>query len=457
MVNSGTQNALTFIDDEFPAGLGECRLVSELADVSCEGGRRLRGFVNVPANGRVEVVFRGTVAAEANNGTVIQNRVVLTAGNQRVERLSDALTVQAGPDLSRLTKSAIGVVDGVAVPGQTFTYRISVTNSGNQAARNVRIVDPLPTRFAAVNPADGGRFDAIANTVSWDIAELAPGAAAVVSFEVTLSDAVANGTEISNQAEVSVDGARILSDDPSTDVSDDPTRVVVRSQPLLVVTQRASLIFAQPRDTIVYDIVIRNEGTDAAERVRVDGQLPNALFRSIVAVNGAVDNGALNWTFETVPALARIEVGQSVALRARGRLNSVVDNGTRIESQMRVNAGFGDVLSDDPRTAEVNDPTVVTIRSTPIYALSKTVNDLNGGSPQAGDRVRYTLTLVNEGNSAGTNVIVRDPCRPGSWMLSYSMAVKLWARKYRGPAATALRSMQTPSLTGLRRRFDVTC
>ena len=152
--------------------------------------------------------------------------------------------------------------------------------------------------------------------MSWDIAELAPNSAAVVSFEVTLSDAVANGAGhfepsgdqlrgCAYSVRRSVDGRRV------------PTQLELlyarshswwsRSAP--------SLIFAQPRDTIVYDIIIRNEGTDVAERVRVDGQLPKRAVSEHCGGGWRRRGGALSWRFDSVPEAGRIEVGQSVALR----------------------------------------------------------------------------------------------------------------------------------------------
>ena len=116
------------------------------------------------------------------------------------------------------------------------------------------------------------------------------------------------------------------------------------------------------------------------------------------------------------------------------------------------------MLSDDPRTAEPNDPTVVTVRSAPIYALSKSVSDLGGGSPQAGDRVRYTLALVNQGNSAGTNVTVRDPLPPELVDVIALDGGVVVGQQISWPSRDRLEeSAQSRSPTSSKRRFGGTC
>ncbi|EYF00447.1 isopeptide-forming domain-containing fimbrial protein [Chondromyces apiculatus] len=130
------------------------------------------------------------------------------------------------PDLSTSTKSVMDVNGGGVAPGDVLEYTIVVTNTGDDAAANVVVSDPLPTgvTFQAgslvvvdgatntpqTDQAGDDRAEHDAGTVTFRVGAgangtqggtLAIGESATVRFRVTL-DADASGT-IENQATVS--------------------------------------------------------------------------------------------------------------------------------------------------------------------------------------------------------------------------------------------------------------
>ena len=66
--------------------------------------------------------------------------------------------------------------------------------------------------------------------------------------------------------------------------------------------------------------------------------------------------------------------------------------------------------SDDPNTVAANDPTVVSITSTPSLEVEKSliITDNGDGVTGVGDIARYTITVQNTGNITLNNVTVSD-------------------------------------------------
>jgi uncharacterized repeat protein (TIGR01451 family)/fimbrial isopeptide formation D2 family protein len=66
--------------------------------------------------------------------------------------------------------------------------------------------------------------------------------------------------------------------------------------------------------------------------------------------------------------------------------------------------------ADDPNVIGDEDPTAVTITSAPAFVVNKTSQDLTGDPNilDAGDTLRYTITVKNVGNENAVNVSLRD-------------------------------------------------
>jgi len=75
-------------------------------------------------------------------------------------------------------------------------------------------------------------------------------------------------------------------------------------------------------------------------------------------------------------------------------------------------SNFTVVNTDDPAFPGSSDPTVTPVTTTPIVTATKTAalsSDLNGnGIGEAGDRLRYTITMTNGGNTAALAVQFND-------------------------------------------------
>ena len=73
--------------------------------------------------------------------------------------------------------------------GQELTYSVGYANRGNADARDVRLVEGLPSGITFIRATKGGRYDADQHAVVWEFPELAPGASGNVSYLARLESA----------------------------------------------------------------------------------------------------------------------------------------------------------------------------------------------------------------------------------------------------------------------------
>lgn len=195
-------------------------------------------------SGSIATGVNGSVSPNVAPGGSIQVRVVISTNALKVGQ-SQSVTLGAhttvkgttnglahasgedwivgatGPSLTgpsgsstQIAKTVNGVVIVQSQPGATVHYAISMMNSGGAPATNVKVVDPVPTPLAIVagsttidgQPA-GSHATISGQTLTYDVATLAPGATLTLGFDATLPAGSAVGESFVNVATVSADNA----------------------------------------------------------------------------------------------------------------------------------------------------------------------------------------------------------------------------------------------------------
>ena len=165
-------------------------------------------------------------------------------------------------------------VSGTFSPGNTITYTVVLTNTGDSLLDNPgnEFVDVLPSGLTLVSASatSGTAVSTIAtNTVTWNV-PISGGGSVTITINATINGGTA-GSTISNQGQIFGDGTNqvtSLTDDPTTEDEGDPTSFTVCGSNLVVTTTadsgpgslREVILSACPTATITFDPVLTSGG-----------------------------------------------------------------------------------------------------------------------------------------------------------------------------------------------------
>lgn len=271
-----------------------------------------------------DVVIHAVVPAglEHTRGKQIELAVgSLGAGESREVRLPLAavaggpqvvqIEARAASNLVQKTQASISVAAPklkIAVAGPSLRYVnrnaqyvIGVTNDGIAATDNVRIVHLIPEGFEFVKADKGGKHDYTSGSVSWFIGRLEAGQSAQVAVDLNAKQigeyqhhvqaTGENGSVATAKLDTQVDGASAI-----------VMEVIDINDPIEVGTETA------------YEIRIRNDGSKAAQNVRLACDLPAGMV--LMGTEGptthAIDKGVLHFR-----AIDQIAPGGKVSYRVR--------------------------------------------------------------------------------------------------------------------------------------------
>jgi uncharacterized repeat protein (TIGR01451 family)/uncharacterized delta-60 repeat protein len=185
----------------------------------------------------------------------------------------------------RITKLVSG---GPFVPGDPVSYSITVSNVGPDEARNVQVTDVLPAAvtFASCSANGGGACGGAGNNRTIAYASLASGASSTIAIAATLNQGIADGTIVSNTAEVSA----LFPGDPDSSNNSASAAFTVNNRADLLVVQSAAKLTKQQ---LSFTIKVRNNGPYAARQILLNNPMPTET--TFVSVN----NG--EWTCTPLP------------------------------------------------------------------------------------------------------------------------------------------------------------
>jgi uncharacterized repeat protein (TIGR01451 family) len=394
----------------------------------------------------------------------------LTNGTPGILDHEDAHTVSTDITGFFFEKAVANLTSGAnpattAAPGDTLRYTLLFRTTDQQLA-NFAIHDVMdalnaPPAFAAgtltlVSVPPGAD---VSNTSSTggpggtgvlDVRNLTlpPGSQFQVVFDITLRPALANGSVVTDQAEIRLSDNTLiaLSDDPNVNGQadpfvagdEDPTRVTIVSAPAFRIQKISTDLTGDPAvllagETLRYTITVVNTGNENAVNVVLRDAVPptnttyvagsttlNGAPVADVAVLSPLVNGMLihppgDPTPGSMPADPSASPPNVATLTFDVVVIPTAPNGTVISNQGFVSAvasGIVDRPSDDPGTPIPDDPTRDIVGNLPLLYATKTVALLvDLGSPgvvDPGDTLRYTITVQNSAAIAATGVVLTD-------------------------------------------------
>ncbi|MBI4320340.1 MAG: DUF11 domain-containing protein [Chloroflexi bacterium] len=327
----------------------------------------------------VTVTFRVTVGVLLTDGLVITNTAFIGNGRGTIVSKLVTNTVSSAPDFTTSTKSVSATT---ATPGDTITYTIRLTNTGNVDATAALVTDIVPGNLTYASNS----LTATVGTPSYGVGSVlwtgpvTVGSSITITYRATLSSPLPNGTVITNTAQVD-NGLGTITD---TSVA---TTTVASAPRFSDSTKSVSPTSTYPGGVLTYTIVLLNDGT-ANGNVTLRDPLPaNTSFAASSATSGyAPFDGIYLWYIDTVNVGSPVTITMRVTVSASAPVGSIISNTATLES------GTGE--PDRFSAAATVLPGAPVISSS-----SKTASD---SSARPGDVLTYTIRVINSGTGNTT-------------------------------------------------------
>ncbi|MED2634541.1 DUF11 domain-containing protein, partial [Bacillus thuringiensis] len=303
--------------------------------------------------------------------------------------------------------------------GDTLTYTVSFTGTGNTNANNVIFTDVIPTgtTFVLNSLTIDGTTQVGANPANGvNIGSIPSGTTKNVTFQVVVntipvSNVVSNGSNASYQYTVNPIQSPVTKNISSNLVSTQINNANV------TLTKSTNKQFATIGETIGYTILITNSGNTAANNVQLTDPLPNGTILTLgsVTLNGVLQNvdSLVALPIGTIPAGATFILSFQVTVINITSQNPILNNAFA-SYIYTVNPS----LPPTSKTANSNSVTS-TIRLANLHA-NKSVDKTFA---EVGDVLTYTFALTNDGNVAANNVLPSDSIANGTSFVPNSVIV----------------------------------
>ena len=444
VTNNGPSDANgVSVADTFPSDLTGVTFTSVPAGGAtgntASGSGNINDTLNMPTGSSVTYTVNATVKSSAtgtlsNTATVTAPAGVTdpnTANNSATD--SDTLTPQA--DLS-ITKT-----DGVtsAVPGNTVTYTIVVSNSGPSDAPGTAVADTFPSDLTGVTFTSVAAGGATGNTASGsgnisDTLSVPSGGSVTYTVSATVKSS-ATGS-LSNTATVTA-GAGVTDPTPGNNSATDTDTLTPQAD--LSITKTDGATSAVPGTPVTYTITVTNNGPSDAPGTAVADTFPGTLsgvtFTS-VAAGGATGNTASG--SGNISDTLNLPSGGSVTYTVHANIASSATGS--LSNTATVTAGAG-VTDPTPGNNSATDTDTLT----PSADVSVTKTD----SPDpvvVGNNITYTITVTNNGPSDATSLSLSDAVPANTTLVSVTTPAG-WTRTDAVPAGgTGTLTFTNPSV-----------
>jgi len=348
------------------------------------------------------------------------------------DTLTDDATLTVIGGLLNVMKSGPGVVQ----PGQTFNYTVVIQNNGAGTAKEIVLIDRIPSQLMYVLSSPTGAYFPANQTVKWRLPDVAPGASFSVSVAVQVLPNTPDSTVIQNA--VSVDWSQRKQAYGPSPLTSNVTTTVHKVVIQLEFSKTANTTLAVPGDTVAFTISLKNTSplnSTPARDIVVTDTLPsplqpvssNPLATTSIGANGET---VLAWT---LPSLAP---GSTYTVTYTVQAERVLER-TTVH-----NTAMFSAYSQDGRDHYTGTQMATLIIGVPEIVITKT-SSMNSACP--GDTVPFTIAVVNNGQSPALDVSVEEhiPAEmefvsaSGQYSLNQSIGVIGWTVSRLDPAQSA--------------------
>jgi uncharacterized repeat protein (TIGR01451 family) len=340
-------------------------------------------------NGALPPTFKFGFAAATGNSTNIHEVANLIVESIDPPPQADVSITKKGPQLAPL--------------GGTINYTITSTNIGPSTtdAKDVLIQDILPPGVTFLSADNGGTVNTLTRTVSWPaIPTLASG---VSTTRIITAIAPAIATTITNVAysNSSTFDPVVANNNSSLPTSQAITTIISVAD---VITTKTGSATGAPGGTVSYTISTVNNGPNTAANVVVTDSIVPGLT-GVVVSNGGTYNAVTGIvSFPSIPSLP-----SGVPATTVNTVSFIAPAGLSV-----TNTASSTSPTPDPTPTNNNGTSPTATVTTALTPTADVVTTKTGSATAvASATVSYTISTVNNGPSAATNVTVTDSIVPG--------------------------------------------
>ena len=238
-----------------------------------------------------QIAFQVQLASDVPLNTVVVNEALLRVNGQ----LQVPLTATTWINRIDLSNSSLAVDKTEARAGEKLVYSILLRNSGNVAASDVSLIDPIPlgTSYVAGSATRGATYNQLENRIEWH-GSVSPQGSIPISFTVATSPTARHNTLVTNTASF---------DDGLGNVITKSVVTVLKAYDLSA-SVKVMPATTHPGDAILCTIRLRNTGAISTSAVLTDvvpsgaTLVPASLWWS--SGEGSMDLGTVTWRGEII-------------------------------------------------------------------------------------------------------------------------------------------------------------
>ncbi|MGL5245581.1 MAG: hypothetical protein ACRC7R_10445, partial [Sarcina sp.] len=367
------------------------------------------------------------ITTVSNASTIDTQTGVIKNTNTVTTTINHADLIASGNFVKSVDKSLVGINDLV-------TYTINIRNTGNVSANNITLTDVIEA--GAIFSEGSLMINGVSQNGNPNLGialnSIAPNEITEVLFTIQITS-LPTQNPIANSATINY----FYTVNPTL-----PNRDVISGNSNSVTTKvnHADLLsngnviksvnkqFAKVSDILTYSLILTNKGNISADNVVITDTLSDEIefISGSVMVNNMADTVAdplVGINIASIPATSTATVIFNAKINSLPS-NGVVNNNATFHYSYNVYEINSNMINASGSTNTV----ATTVMKPNFYSFNNGINSnfFNTADKiyvDINDLVTYTLTIKNTGNTAATNVILRDVIQEGAMFKAGSVIV----------------------------------
>ncbi|MED2598889.1 DUF11 domain-containing protein, partial [Bacillus thuringiensis] len=360
------------------------------------------------------VSFQVTVTSiptpnELNNNAITTFNYIVNPNNVPVTNTTTTNTVTTTVQNDNVI--AIKAVDFTsALPGQTLTYTITITNNGNIIIEDLLLVDTAPadTTFVIGSVTINGINQPNANPENGiTLGNLAPNESVIITFQVTISSSTLQST-INNDATISYTPIVGPIQSPITITKQTNTVTTTVVEPMVDIEKTADKSIVVIGDIITFTLAVFNHSPIPTISTSVIDTIPacTTFIENSVTINGTP---VPNVRPDTGINIGSLPADSVATITFQVLVTSIPSNSTIINSAT-VTAAF-QLTPQDPIITFIVNSNIVRI---PIQFITVTVTkNASVSSAYLNQYFDYTVRITNTSKISLSNISLQDTIPAG--------------------------------------------